>query len=211
MLRSVLSSLAFAVMLDRIVVSVGLNALTESQLKEEIAVTAFLNREPIQTSLEERRAAAHRLVQQTLISRDMELARFPETEPAQSQPAIARIVDEYGGRAAFDAALKQYGLSATIVRTHVEKQLATLRFIEYRFRPDLAISEGELQSEYKRRMAEWNKDHPQIAQPTFEDRRASIRTDLIEQRTDEALDNWLRQTASQTKVTYLDESLKPAR
>jgi hypothetical protein len=121
-----------------------------------------------------------------------------------------RIVDEYGGRGLFEAALRRYGITAATLRDHVENQLETLRFIEYRFRPELTISDNELKAAYDRNTANWNQGHAGAPKPSFESSRAAIRSDLIERRTDEALDNWLKQTASQTRIVYLDTSLKPA-
>ncbi len=209
MLRAAVTCLALAVMLDRIVVSVGLDAITESQLKEEMAVTAFLNHEPVQNTPEQRRAAAHRLVQQTLVARDMELAHFPKAEPAQVDAAMKRIEAAYGDNARFNAELRRYGIDAGTLRAHVENQLTTLRFIEYRFRPERTISEEELQSAYDRRTANWGRDHPGVGKPSFHDTRDALRSELMDQRTDEALDNWLNQTASQVRIVYLDPSLRP--
>lgn len=209
MLRAVLAGLTFLLVLDRVVISVGLTAITESQLKEEIAVTAFLNGDPIQDTPEQRRAAAHRLVDQTLLAKDMALAHFPGTEDAHLDASMDRIEKGFGAPADFASALKRYGLTSEVVRAHVETQLATLRFIEYRFRPDLGISDDELHRAYEKRSATWDQDHPGAAMPSFEQSRASLRTELVEQHTDEALDEWLKQTETQTRVVYEDPSLRP--
>jgi len=56
------SALLSAKMLDRIAIVVDHRIITETQLQEELQVTAFLNRQPVNTDVGARRAAADRLV-----------------------------------------------------------------------------------------------------------------------------------------------------
>lgn len=211
MVRALLSCVAMAVMLDRVVVSVGLDAITEHQLQQELAVTAFLNHEPLRDTAEARRAAAHRLIQQTLIARDMQLARFPEAEASRIDAAVDRIEQEYRGAQTFNEALKNDGLTLAVLRNHIANQLTTLRFIEYRFRPELTISEDELHAEFDRRTASWAREHPGAGKPNFDDSSSTLRSSMIEERTDKALDNWLNQTTAQSRIVYIDPSLQPAK
>jgi hypothetical protein len=200
-----------ATVLDRIVVTVGPDVITETQVEEELAVTAFLNHAPITDDPQSRRAAAHRLIQQTLIARDMQLAHFPEPEPSQVDRAVNRLMEDYGNTSSFENALSGYGITAPLLRAHITHQLSTLRFIEYRFRPELTISDAELRAAYNRRTANWDTEHPGTPVPTFESSRSELRAALVETRTDEALDNWLNQTSSQERIAYLDPALGPAK
>ncbi|HEY6991869.1 MAG TPA: hypothetical protein VH369_25985, partial [Bryobacteraceae bacterium] len=66
-----------AAIVDRLAVIVGQQTITQLQLDEEIRITALLNRRPVARDVETRRAAADRLVEQTLIRREMEQSRYP--------------------------------------------------------------------------------------------------------------------------------------
>ena len=60
-----------AAVLDRIAVTVGNDAITESEVMEEIRITSLLNNEPLDFSAPARRAAAERLVDQYLIRQEL--------------------------------------------------------------------------------------------------------------------------------------------
>ncbi len=126
--------------IDRIDIVVGRQVITELQVEEEIRVTAFLNDKPIANDEAQRRAAADRLIQQTLLRREMELSHYPApTEDAVAQ-AIDQIRSQRGGASSFDRALDSYKLTEAILRNHLAFQIATLDFINLRFRSETAIS-----------------------------------------------------------------------
>lgn len=199
------------VSLDHIVAAVGLDAITETQVNEEVAVTELLNREPLHVDQASRRAAAERLIEQTLIRHEMHVAHFPEPEQSNVNQALASVIAQFGGRGAFAHELETHGVSEQTLRNHLETQALTLSFIEYRFRPELSISERELHAEYDRRTSDWDRQHPGTPKPSFEKSRDELRYELIEQRTDQAMTDWLRQTGAQTRITYYDPALEPAK
>jgi hypothetical protein len=95
--------LSAPVVADRVVVSVGPEAITLSEVREEIAVTAFLNGEKPDYSPGVTRRAAERLVDQTLIRKEMDLGRYPLPEPAVAEAMMSELVKRsirnYPGRA----------------------------------------------------------------------------------------------------------------
>jgi hypothetical protein len=196
-----------AEIIDRAVMTVGRQVVTELELEEEIRVTAFFNQVPPVDNAAQRQAAADRLVQQLLVAREMRLSHYPAPSETEIQSAFARIRDLYKSQPDFEAALARYSLDADVVKRHLALQMATLRFIEYRFRPELGISEADLQNRYDRGLSAWKTNHPGVPSPSFDARKDSIRSALIAERTDQALDNWLRETRKQIRVTYLEKDL----
>ena len=53
-------------------------------------------------------------------------------------------------RLALRKALATYELSESTLRQHLESQLVALRFVEYRFRPDAAVSDEDIETAYRR-------------------------------------------------------------
>jgi hypothetical protein len=181
---------------DRLAVIVGQQTITQLQLDEEIRVTALLNRRPIARDVETRRAAADRLVEQLLIRREMEQSRYPLPDEQEVNQYLEQIRMQNGGQAGLAKALVSYELTESTLRQHLESQLVALRFIEYRFRPDAAVSDEEVETAYRRQEAD--KKTP----------RESIRTALTEERTDTALNTWLAESRRQVNIVYLDKSLQ---
>ncbi len=194
--------------IDRVAITVGRQVITELELEEEIRVTAFFNQVPPSDSIEPRQAAADRLVEQSLVAREMRLSHYPGPSEADIQNAFDRLRSVYVNEHDFEEALSRYNLAEATVKEHLARQMSTLNFIEYRFRPELGISEADLQNSYKQKLAAWATDHPGVPPPSFDQSRASLRTALISGRTDEALDNWLKETRRQIRVAYLEKDLK---
>ncbi len=198
---------ASAEVVDRLAVTVGREAITELQLDEELRVTAFLNRQPIVRDLNTRRAAADRLVQQLIVRREMEVSRYPLPDDEDVSKYFEQIRSGFGSAAQFSEALATYGLTESTLRDHLALQLTTLRFIEYRFQPEVDISESEIQSAYEREIANWKADHSGPA-PGLEALRESIRNKLVEERIDRALDAWLKERRRRVHIVYVDASLE---
>jgi hypothetical protein len=114
---------------------------------------------------------------------------------------------QFGGAALFDKELERYGLDAGILRRHLRFQLMTLRFIEFRFRPDVQITDADITRYYEHQMQTWKQSHSG-PQPGIEESRASIEKALSDQRVDYALSSWLEETRKQVDIVYLDKDLE---
>ena len=187
---------------DRLAVIVGQQTITQLQLDEEIRVTALLNHGPIMRDVETRRAAADRLVEQLLIRREMEQSRYPLPDEQDVNLYVEQIRRQNGGSTGFGKTLSTYELSESTLRQHLESQLVALRFVEYRFRPDAAISDEDIETAYRHKAEDSN------TKPTLEASREPIRAELTEARTDAALSAWLAERRRQVNIVYLDKSLQ---
>jgi hypothetical protein len=185
-----------AAIVDRLAIVVGQQTITQLQLDEEIRVTALLNQRPIARDVETRRSAADRLVEQLLIRREMEQSRYPLPDEQDVNQYVEQIRVQNGGPAALAKALAAYDLTESTLRQHLESQLLTLRFVEYRFRPDATVSDEDVEAAYRRQAVD--KKTP----------RELIRTALTEGRTDAALNAWLAESRRQVNIVYLDKSLQ---
>ncbi len=130
-----LAGLLAAEIIDRVAISVGNQAITELQIDEEVSVTALLNHQPVPRDVQSRRRAAERLLQQFLIRREMEVSRYPGPTPTEIDTYVERVETDLGGAAGLPDLLKTYGIDKTTLKDHLALQLATLDFIEFRFRP----------------------------------------------------------------------------
>lgn len=186
--------------LDRLVITVGHRVITELQLDEELRVTAFLNGRPIDRSPEARRQAADRLVEQLLIRREMDLSRYPLPEAKSVDAYLDQIRARFPTSDVFQKELEAYHLDENTLRDHLQLQLTTLRFIEYRFSSEMTVSDEEIQTYYR--------NEPANNKPPFASAKEAIRQKLVEQRTDESLDNWLQEARKHVNIVYLDKELQ---
>jgi hypothetical protein len=197
-----------ATLLDRIEVVVDHQVITELALEEDIRVTAFLNEAPVSASIEQRRAAVSRLIDQSLIEREMTLSHYPWTDESAITEAVDQVRQAQGGNFDLNLNLSRYQLSLAELRQHLALQAAILRFVAVRFRPELGISDADMEEYYRRQTSTWTTSHPNQPVPSFDNSRAEIRRALIEERTNRALDDWLRAARSGVKIAYLDGKLQ---
>jgi hypothetical protein len=125
------------VLLDRVAATVGNDVITESEVVEEIRVTAFLNGEKPDLGPASRRAVAERLVDQQLLRDQMKLTGFEA--PAGGE--AARLLDElrrrYPNDVAFQRALSAGGITLDQLKAHLAWQVAVLSFTDFLFRPNI--------------------------------------------------------------------------
>jgi len=130
-----------AIVLDRIAVTVGNDAITESEVLEELRITAFLNGTLLDFGPEARRAAAERLVDQDLIRREMKASHYLAPEAKLAEQMLENFKkSHFRSEAEFQEALRRYGITAGQVKAHLLWELAALRFTDLRFdsHPNLA-------------------------------------------------------------------------
>ncbi len=198
---------ASAEIVDRIAVTIDDRVVTEQQIVHEVRVAAFLNREKPDISPAAKRDAAERLIKQELIRREMEATHYPLPEKSEADALEKQIVDQYGGEAAYVAALATCALTRGEIREQLWWQLTTLRFIDYRFKPAVHVPDGAVESYYREQVEKW-KAQGQKDIPSLEQSRDSIEQILTAQRVDQALDSWLAEARKRTNVRYREEAFQ---
>jgi hypothetical protein len=136
-----LAGAAMAVVVDRIAVTVDDDAITESEVIQDIRLTDFLNGAPLDFSSGARRTAAERLVDQALIRREMNIGHYPQPQNSEADQMLLNFKkSHFASDADFQAALQKYGIKANQLRSHLLWELSALRFTDVRFQPGAAAS-----------------------------------------------------------------------
>ena len=184
--------------IDRIAVVVGRHVITQSQLETEVRVTAFLEGQKIDLGELARKQAATRLINQTLIRREIELTRSPAPKPEEAAPLIDQARELRGGTFARD--LAEAGLQESDVAEHLLWQLTFLRFVQYRFQPGVNLGEDEVKTYYESQLPRWASEGK--AAPPMESIHKEIETLLTQRHVDQALDRWLSEQHVLTTIVY---------
>lgn len=207
LLLAAFCGLVQAEIIDRMAISVGNQVITEGQVEEEIRLTAFLNHEKPDFGVAERKKAAARLIEQALIKRDMDLSRYPLPAPSEAEASLRDVKLSYAPESLYQQKLREYEITEDALQRRLLWQLTLLRFIDYRFRPAIQISDADVKTFYDQELTEWKQQGIQSI-PTLEDSRDKIEEILTQQRIDQALDAWMAETRKQVPINYLDEALK---
>jgi hypothetical protein len=206
-LFAALCCLSRAEIVDRIVATVGNQPIMQSQLLEELRVTAFLNGEKPDLSPASRRRTAMRMVEQSLLRREMEFTHFAEPEAAQIEAALNAVKGRFGGAAEFERELKACGVGANDLGPALARQMALLRFVELRFRPQVQATEIEARKYYETVVAP-EYARKRLAPPPFEDARGQCEEALIQQLLDKRVEAWLEEAKGRTRIRYVEEAFQ---
>lgn len=194
--------------IDRIAVIVGNQVITESRVREEIRLTAFLDESEPAYSVAERRAAAGRLVEQTLIRSEIRAGQFTPPAVTEADGMVAEFKQEhFKSQDEYQQALKKYGLRDTDIHRHFLRQLAALRFIDLRFRPTVEVTDAEVWDYYRYKLVPRWQEARERVQP-FEEVRGEVSEILKQERVDQALDTWIKEMRERVRIEYKEEAFR---
>ncbi len=194
-----------AVLLDEIAITVGNQAITQSEILREIRLSALLNGETPEATVDSRRKAADRLIEQALIRREMQFGSYPAPPATQIEEIYNSTVKARGGAEALDKLLRSYDLTDADLRDYLTWQLTLLRFIDLRFRPAVQVTEDDVEKYYKESVAgqTTSKANP----PTLKELHDQIEQKLTGERVDAQVDAWIKRSRTRTAIHYIDASL----
>jgi peptidyl-prolyl cis-trans isomerase SurA len=196
---------------DRIAVSVGNSVIAESEIRHQLKVRAFIEGVPLSLDGESKRAAADRLIEQTLIRREMQAARYAPPDPALAKALVASLKASRfpGDSAAFEAELRRARLSEADLESAFLWQLTVLRFVEFRFRPGIQIPAEEIREYYEQKFLPAWKARTTDPPPTLEGAEKTCEDALVQERIDNQLDRWISLSRTQTTIQYREEVFAP--
>jgi len=191
-----------AEIIDRIAVVVGNSVITESEILREIRLTAFLNGEPVDFSPIVKRKTAERLVEQRLIGNEITASLYGLPSAAAAQEMLKQIKDRFPNPAVYQEELTRVGITEDELKAHLARQLATLSFLDFRFRPGIQIGEDEIGKYFNDRLRPELKKAKPGGEFSLNDFRSQAREALIGERIDVASDAWLKQARQRTRIDF---------
>jgi hypothetical protein len=194
--------LSGAVVLDRIAVIAGTHVIKLSDIDQDIRLTDFLNRVPLNISPATRREAAERLITQQIIRDDIVSGGYrrpPESEAVQLEADLDR--DRFdGSEQRLRDVLKLYGLTEPELREQLLWQITVLQFIDQRFRGEVVVTDDDVRGYYDQHFADLRRQFPKDG--SFEALAPRIRTTLEGQRVNQSLNEWLDQARKSERVEF---------
>jgi hypothetical protein len=200
---------ASATIIDRIAVSVGNRVITSSDIDREIRVAAFLNGVKPDLSPTSRRAAAGRMVEQTLVRLEVENSRYPAPADADVQAALDDFKKQhYPDDTSYKKALADYGLAEKDVLNQIAWQRTLLSYIDIRFRPSVQVTDQEI-NDYFQKVVKPAAEAAHPGQPVALDAyRDQIEQALAGKKVDEEMNRWLAQAKQRIAIVYRDEAFQ---
>ena len=135
--------------------------MKDSDIERDVRATEFLNGQPLDLGKAARKESANRLIDQLFIRHEILIGDYPEATSEEADQQIGRLKKQkYRSEAAFQSALKRYGMSELEMRTQFQLQLTVLRFIDVRFKPAVLVTDPEIERYYREHTAALSQQNP---------------------------------------------------
>ena len=198
LLLSVSLFCSYAAIVDGIVATVGRTVITGGMVRRALRTGAFLARTPLVETAAVWEESRERLIEQALVKEEIRVSRYTVAQPDEIRVAVEQVKAQLGGPAAFASKLREYRLTEADLAENVAWQLTFSRFITYRFRPAVQVTDEALRTFYEK----WK---PAGGKPAFDAARDLVETEFIAEESARFLDRWLNEARQQTRI----ETLQP--
>jgi hypothetical protein len=187
LLLTIAITVAGAQVLDRIAVVVGNKVITETEVRQEARLEAFLNQTAPDFGPQTRRAAADRLVNQQLVRNEMQVGAYAQPTEAEIEGALRSFRQEhFSSIPQYRASLEKYGITEEQLKSHLKWQLAAIHFTDQRFSPAVT---GDGTADRAIQSKPGDQASNSLAPPA---------------NADDQFEAWLKQARASTKIQFKD-------
>ncbi len=205
----VAAAIAPAETIDRIAVAVGNRVITASDIERQLRLAGFLSGTKPEFTVEARRRMAETMVDQKLVGRELETARYPEPSASELDTVFADFKRDYfSSDAEYRKALAEAGLTEADVKQQLLWQRRWLSFVGVRFRPAVQVTDAEIREYYEASVLPAAKATNPDATFTLEEFRDAILTKLSGDRVDQAMSQWLAEMRQRTEIVFHEEAFQ---
>lgn len=195
--------------LNKVVASVGDDAITQRDVIEEYRFEQFLDgKSPTGSpNAQESQALLGRLISQTLLTEQISASgRESKNAARNAEETLKDVRGKFSSEQAYQSALKSLGMTEQQVLTRLALYQRTMGMINNRLRPSALPDPKEVEGYYKNTFVPaYAKEHPGSPVPPLDDVRAQIQEILVQKKMNELLDDWLDRLKSTHRVAiYAD-------
>ncbi len=193
------------IVLDRVVVTIGETAITQSDVEREYQFECFLDGQwpapPADTAALEQ--ARDRLTYQWLLEIEGETTRAGLADPDSSAAEqLQQLHALYGPGDRFDSALRELGMNEQQLLDRLAEQAQILRVIDQRLRPAASPTPAEIENYYRQVFLPSYAQRSKDPAPALAEVENQIREILVQKSVDELLTKWLHNLESSHRVRF---------
>lgn len=190
---------------DRIIVRIEDDIITLSELRELGAFQQFVDG---RSESDDRLRSE--LIEQWVINNEATTAHFPEPAASEVDREVAKIEANLPNEQAYRERIAALGLSSNDVRNMVTRQIYLARYLDYKFRPSVQVSDDDISKYYKSELVPELQAKGQAVPALNSTVSDQIRELLVQRGIDDRAASWLDQTKSRLKIEMPAASIPPA-
>jgi len=179
---------------DRIVARIEDDIITLSEVRELAAYQQLID-----GRVESDDRLLSELIEQWVINNEATSSYFPAPAASEVDREAARIESRFPSQQAYRERLAALGLSQEAVRRMVTREIYLARYLDYKFRPSVQVSDDDIAKYYREELVP-----PLTAKgekiPTLDSVSDQIREVLVQRGIDDRAASWLDQTKSRLKI-----------
>jgi peptidyl-prolyl cis-trans isomerase SurA len=186
--------------IDRLIVAVNGKVITEGDLnlarKLNAVVLPDINAKP-----RSRKEEIDRLIDLELMQQ--ELKNFSLTQEDENKIAVRMqsLRASYADKGGLPVLLRNLGLQETELLSYVRLESSILRFVDFRFRPFVNVTEVEIKDYYETRLIPQLRES-KLAVPELAQVSAKIEEILKEEKVNAALEQWISIIKRNSRIEY---------
>ncbi len=182
------------VLVDRIEARVDGDIILLSEMRE-----LSLYQQLVNGRSDDRDALLKELIEQSIVKTEATAAAFPSPTDADEERALAELAKHFASREAFEARLRELGLSDSAVRRLLVQQILSARYLDYKFRPAAQVDRAEIEKYFQEEFVPQFQARGQ-APPPLDAVRDQIRELLVQRGISRRAAQWLDEARSRLKV-----------
>lgn len=197
-----LTALRAGEVVDRIALTVDKEIITLSQILHEMRISAFQDDKPLDFSAAGKRAAADQLLDRTLVNLEMDINRFSPVDRSDAEAELEKSKKRFAGAAAYEAALRKYGITEEDLLDRLQSQLTVLNFLEFRFQITEPAAAADVEKYYKETFVPLARKSGAKEILPLEQVRDQIEQVLAREKTNAAIEEWLGKARTRGPIRY---------
>jgi len=191
--------------IDHLIAAVNGKVVTEGDLDLARSLNAlvFYGKESQPGSQEEE---IGRLIDLELMRQELKNFSLTQPDEDQIQARVQSLRAAYAEKGGLPALLQKIGLEESELVSYIRFEFSILKFVDFRFRPFVSVSEEEIKTYYEKRLA------PQLAKsklelPALERVSAKIEAILAEEKINADVEQWMSEIRRNSRVEFFDQGI----
>jgi hypothetical protein len=190
--------------IDRLIAAVNGVAITEGDLNlaRSLNTILFYGRSDAAGSRSEE---IERLIDQELMRQELKNFSMTEVEESKIAARMQSLRDGFAEKGGLSGLLQRTGLQESELIAYIRLESSILRFVDFRFRPFVSVSEEDIRAYYEKRLIPQLRESG-IGLPALDQISAKIEVILREEKTNAVLDQWMKEIRRSSRIEYFNDA-----
>jgi hypothetical protein len=198
------SGFAHGTEIDRLIAAVNGVAITEGDLNLARSLNAILSYGRNATAAS-RSDEIEKLIDQELMRQELKNFSMTEVEESKIKARLQSLHDAFAAKGGLSTLLQQTGLQESELISYVQLEASILKFVDFRFRPFVSVSEADIRTYYEERLTPQLKES-KIEKPSLDQISAKIEMILREEKINAVLDQWMKEIRRSSRIEYFNDA-----